>query len=227
VGTYNPQTGQRGISGQGYGVNFPADISPSDLAIGSSSLGLLVGKIGGNILDMQLTALQSKNLLKILSTPSVSTLDNQMAYTENGEQVPYVSTTSLGGTNVQFVDAVLRLEITPHVISDEYLKLQILVTNDQVDFTNEVDGNPLIVKKQTRTTLICRNGETIVIAGLVQNTTTNTNYGVPGLKDVPILGALFKSNADSQNLEDTLIFITPHVLPELNDRADKAVSSEQ
>lgn len=213
--TYTPQTGVNGISGQGFGVNFPADISPSDLAIGSSSLGLLVGKIGGNILDMQLTALQSQNLLKILSTPSVSTLDNQMAYTTNGEQVPYVSTTSLGGTNVQFVDAVLKLEITPHVISDDYLKLQIVVTNDQVDFTNDVDGNPLIIKKETRTTLICRNGETIVIAGLTQNTATKVNFGVPGLKDVPILGALFKSNADSQDLEDTLIFITPHILPEL------------
>ena len=124
---------------------------------------------------MQLTALQSKSLLKILSTPSVSTLDNQMAYTENGQKVPYVSTTSLGGTEVQFVDAVLRLEITPHVISDDYLKLQILVTNDEVDFTHEVSGNPVIDKKQTRTTLICRNGETIVIAGLTQNTTTKSN----------------------------------------------------
>ena len=216
VGTYDPQTGQRGISGQGFGVNFPANISPSDLALGSTGLGLLFGKIGGNILDMQLSALQSKSLLKILSTPSVTTLDNQMAYTENGSKVPYVSTTSLGGTEVQFVDAVLRLEITPHVISEDYLKLQILVTNDQVDFTHEVSGNPVIIKKQTRTTLICRNGETIVIAGLTQNTASKDNRGVPGLKDVPILGALFQSDAHNEDLEDTLIFITPHLLPELN-----------
>lgn len=214
--TYNPQTGVTGISGQGFGMNFPANITATQLAAGSGSLGLLYGKIAGNILDMQLTALQSKSLLKILSTPSVSTLDNQMAYTENGQKVPYVSTTSLGGTEVQFVDAVLRLKITPHVISDDYLKLQILVTNDEVDFTHEVSGNPVIDKKQTRTTLICRNGETIVIAGLTQNTTTKSNVGMPGLKDLPILGALFRSDGHTEDLEDTLIFITPHLLPELN-----------
>ena len=219
--TYTPLTGSTelgltsptGIGQQGFGVNFPVDVMTS----GGSALGLMFGKIGGNILDMQLMALQRDGKLNILSSPSITTLDNQMAFTENGEKIPYVSTSGLGGTQVQFQDAVLRLEITPHVISDDALKMKIVVKNDQVDPTRTVLGNPYIIKKQTDTTLICKDGETIVISGLTKITTQDVDKGVPGLKDAPLFKWLFSSVDDQKKMEDVLIFITPHILKQWYD----------
>jgi type IV pilus assembly protein PilQ len=201
-------TNPTGIGGQGYAVNLPVDV----MTQGGSALGLMFGRVGGNILDMQLSALERDGKLNILSSPSITTLDNQMAFTENGEKIPYVSTSGLAGTQVQFQDAVLRLEITPHVISDDVLKMKIVVKNDQVDPTRTVLGNPYIIKKQTDTTLICRDGETIVISGLTKITTQDIDKGVPGLKDAPLFKWFFSSVDDTKKMEDVLIFITPHIL---------------
>lgn len=200
-------TGQTGISGQGFGVNFPAT-----MATGSGSLGLMFGTIGGNILDLQLNALQSDGKLNILSSPSITTLDNQTAYTENGERVPYVSIDADGNQEVKFEDVVLRLEITPHVIDGENLKMQINVKKNEINEARSVQGNPAMFKKETNTTLIVRNGDTIVISGLSKMKIDDKNYGIPGLKDVPVLGWLFKSDSKSDAKEEVLIFITPHIL---------------
>ncbi|NCC25755.1 MAG: type II and III secretion system protein, partial [Deltaproteobacteria bacterium] len=125
-GDYIPTYG-RGVSGQGMGLNFPG-MDPTAQGLGSAGLGLglLVGAIGGNILEVQLSALQEQNKLNILSSPSITTMDNQMAFTENGERVPYVSYDD-GDKEVKFEDAVLRLEITPHVIDEKYLRMDILI----------------------------------------------------------------------------------------------------
>lgn len=206
-----------GISGQGFGVNFPAE---GMSATASASLGLMFGTIGGNILDLQLNALQKDNKINILSSPSITTLDNQTAFTENGERVPYVSTATSGGggstQDVKWEDAVLRLEITPHVIDGKSLKMKILVKKDEVDMTRQVQGNPFIIKKQTSTTLIVENGETIVISGLSKQRNADSTSGVPGLKDIPGLGWLFKGEGKGGEMEEVLIFITPTILPPRN-----------
>ena len=82
-------TANTGIGGQGFGVNFPA---AGLTATASGTLGLIFGTIGGNLLELQLSALQKDNKLNILSSPSITTMDNQMAFTENGMKVPYVTT---------------------------------------------------------------------------------------------------------------------------------------
>jgi type IV pilus assembly protein PilQ len=79
-----------------------------------------------------------------------------------------------------------------------------------------VDGNPFIIKKQTETTLIVRDGETIVISGLTKQLGTRSVNGVPGLKDIPVLGWLFKGEGKSDELDEVLIFITPRILPPLS-----------
>lgn len=91
----------------------------------------------------------------------------------------------MGDREVKFEDAVLRLEMTPNVIDGDNLKLKVLVKKDEVDTSRSVDGNPFIIKKQTETTLIMRNGETVVISGLTKEKGTDINAGVPGLKDIP------------------------------------------
>jgi type IV pilus assembly protein PilQ len=202
-----------GLSGQGLGLNFPASAMSS---LASGSLGLMFGTIGGNILEMQLNALQKDSQLNILSSPSITTLDNQMAFTENGERVPVNTQTVSSGTisnTTTYIDAVLRLEIKPHVIDEQTLSMKIVVKKDEVDTSRTVFGNPYIIKKQTETNLIVRNGETIVISGLTKQRTLGGDTGLPGLKDVPILGWLFKSDDRQQKMEEVLIFITPKILP--------------
>jgi type IV pilus assembly protein PilQ len=228
-GGYSPTAaGPTGISGQGFASNFPASNLTSTAA---GSLGLIFGTIGANLLEVQLQALQNDNKLNILSSPSITTLDNQKAFTENGQEVPFVTITpsTTSGTaptqSVTFKDAVLRLEITPHVIDGTNLKMKILVKKDELDFSHaaEMLGNPIITKKQTDTTLIVKDGETIVISGLSKQTKTEVENGWPGLKDVPVLGWLFKTESKKDTMEEILIFITPHIL-QVNDYRQNAAS---
>jgi type IV pilus assembly protein PilQ len=211
-GGYAPAYGSTGVGGQGFGVNFPAT---GLTASASGTLGLIFGTIGGNMLELQLSALQKDNKLNILSSPSITTMDNQMAFTENGMKVPYVTTESSGGTTtrtVKFEDVVLRLEITPHVIDGKNMKMKIVVKKDEVDSTRNVEGNPYIIKKKTETSLIVQDGETIVISGLTKQTNTLGDTGIPLFKDVPILGWLFKSESKNVGMEEVLIFITPTIM---------------
>ena len=136
-----------------------------------------------------------------------------MAYTENGEKVPYVSRNGDGDTDVKFEDAVLRLEMTPNVIDKNNLKLKVLIKKDEVDNSRAVEGNPYIVKKQTQTTLLVRSGETIVISGLSKERGNGADAGVPGLRNLPGGKYLFGATNRTSTMEEVLIFITPVILP--------------
>jgi type IV pilus assembly protein PilQ len=120
----------------------------------------------------------------------------------------------------------MRLEITPHVIDGKNLKMQIKVSKDELDFSRAADmyGNPIINKKLTETSLIVRDGETIVISGLTKETNTAGNAGWPWLKDIPVLGWAFKADSRSEDMEEVLIFITPHILKVAS--ADGRVSTD-
>jgi len=213
-----------GIGSKGFGVDFPAGSAGAailDAATGPlGTLGLMFGIIGGNLLELELQALQKDSKINIVSSPSITTLDNQKAFTENGRKVPFVTMqpSTTPGTpptqTVTFQDAVMRLEITPHVIDGKNLKMKILVSKDELDFSQAANmyGNPIIVKKHTETTLIVKDGETIVISGLTKETTDSGTAGWPWLKDVPVLGWAFKADSRSQDMEEVLIFITPHIL---------------
>jgi type IV pilus assembly protein PilQ len=212
--TYTP-TQQKGISAEGFASNFPIPNIAS--AAGAGSLGLMIGTLGGNLLEVQLQALQQDNRLNILSSPSITTLDNQKAFTENGERVPFTTLESNSGgaptQTTKFEDVVLRLEITPHVIDGKNLKMTISVKKDEVDMTRKSSlGDPFIIKKKTETVLIVRDGETIVISGLTKQRISDSTAGWPLLKDIPVLGYLFKADNKNEAMEEVLIFITPHIL---------------
>lgn len=215
-GSYIPGTfgtvapGLTGIGGQGYGVNFPA--GPIS-GVGPASLGLLFGTIGGNILDIQLSALQTDGKLNILSSPSLVTLDNQTAHTENGDEVPFLTAgTATSPPTVTWKKVGLRLEITPHVIDAKNIKMTILVKKDELDMSRAVQGNPVIIQKETKTDLVVAEGETIVISGLTKQKGSRSDGGVPWFKEVPFLGWLFKGEGKSESMEEVLIFITPNII---------------
>ncbi|ETR74547.1 MAG: type IV pilus assembly protein PilQ [Candidatus Magnetoglobus multicellularis str. Araruama] len=199
-----------GNSGNGFGVNFPASMGSGS----GASMGLMFGTMGGNILEMQLSALEAEGKINIISRPSITTLDNQTAVTTSGTEIPYITHDGDGDMDVDFKDAVLKLSITPHVIANNYLKMKIIVTKNEVDFSSDtrVMGNPVIKKRETYTTLIVQDSETIVISGLSKSIKSQSKTGVPGLKNLPGLGWMFRNSGNANNKEEVLIFITPHIL---------------
>ncbi|MFH1489512.1 MAG: type II and III secretion system protein, partial [Pseudomonadota bacterium] len=186
----------------------------ASLGGGTAALGLIFGTIGENILEVQLSALQKDGKLNILSSPSLVTLDNQMASTENGDDVPFVTPGEKAGDapTVSWKKAGLRLEITPHVIDGKNIKMTILVKKDELDFSRQVQGNPVIIQKETKTGLVVVDGETIVISGLTKQKRLDGTSGIPWLKDIPVLGWLFKGEGKSESMEEVLIFITPNIM---------------
>jgi len=193
----------------GWAVNFPANL---DAKMGMT-LGLVAETIGESLLAVQLSALQKEGKLNILSSPSITTLDNQTATIEAGDEVPY-QTVEDGEVKVEYKKAVLLLKVTPHVIEDDALKLKIITNKDELDFSRTVGGNPTVVTKKAETNVIVFDGQTTVIGGLNKETENDSESGVPLLKDIPILGYLFKGEEQSRTMQDLLIFITPHILKE-------------
>ncbi|MGD9281498.1 MAG: type IV pilus secretin PilQ [Desulfobacterales bacterium] len=175
------------------------------------SLGLVYQNIGDVLLTTQLSALQDKGKLNILSSPSITTQDNNTATIESGEEIPF-QTVEDGEVNVEFKKAVLRLTVTPHVIDNIELKMYINVHKDEADFSRTVLGNPTIITKNAETNVNLRDGQTIVIGGLNKETSSRSDTGVPYLESIPGLGYLFKRKGSDDRLEDLLIFITPHIL---------------
>ena len=194
------------------GLNQPgASISAPGAGL---ALGYLVGNVGESLLAVQLNALQRDRKLNILSNPSITTLENLKAHIESGADVPFRTVDSDGNPVVEFRKATLSLDVTPQVVEGDIVKLNIDTKKDELDFTRTVDGNPTILTKNARTNVIVANGETTVIGGLNKETLQDANSGVPGLKDVPVLGWLFKVDTKTDELEELLIFITPYILKE-------------
>ncbi|MCK5206173.1 MAG: hypothetical protein KAR15_19965, partial [Desulfobacterales bacterium] len=138
------------------------------------SLGLVYQNIGDLLLTAQLSALQDKGKLNILSSPSITTLDNQTAYIESGQDIPF-QTVEDGEVNVEYKKAVLSLRVTPHVIDNKTLKMYINVHKDEADFSQTVLGNPTIITKNAETNVIQMDGQTIVIGGLNKETTARSD----------------------------------------------------
>lgn len=171
---------------------------------------------GGETLNMQLTALARDGLINILSSPSVTTLDNETATIESGEERAYRKTTGTGNildVSLEWKKAVLKLEVTPHVIDDRRLKVEIVANKDSFDETKpQTNGEYPVNTKHAQTTLILMDGETAVIGGLARESRSESNTGIPLLKDIPWLGALFRNEGRASSKDDTMIFITPRIL---------------
>ena len=175
------------------------------------TLGLIYTRVGEYLLSTQLSALQDQGKLHILSSPSITTLDNQTALIESGQDVPFQSVED-GEVKVEYKKAVLALRVIPHVIDGETLKMYIKVNKDEPDFSRTVLGNPTIITKNAETNVIQNDGQTIVIGGLSKESSSRSDTGTPFLEDIPGLGYLFKRKSSADQLEELLIFITPHVL---------------
>jgi type IV pilus assembly protein PilQ len=193
-----------------YNVNLPA-------AVGAGSgggIGLYLGSITDSFqLDVQLTALEADGRGKIISNPKVITSDNQPARIAQGQQIPYqIITTS--GPQTEFKDAVLSLEVTPHVSKDGNIRLKIKATKDR-PITIAGSSLPGIDKKEAVSEVLIRDGQTVVLGGIYETDENNGENGLPILKNIPVLGWLFKKSTKSETKRELLIFITPVILKNL------------
>jgi type IV pilus assembly protein PilQ len=191
-------------------VNFPANFGNANQSGTGFSLGL-ISEAADRILTFELSALEEEGKLNILSSPSITTLDNVKAVIESGSEIP-IQTVANENVNITYKSAVLSLEVTPHVIQDNALKLEILTTKDEVGTLSVANSNPTILTKKASTNVILFDGQTTVIGGLKKSTSQNTDAGVPWLWKIPVLGYLFKNESKQEQMEEILIFITPHIL---------------
>jgi type IV pilus assembly protein PilQ len=195
------------------GANAPGNVN---LLTGSQngSLKLDLGNVLNTFtLDLQLQAAEHEGLLNILSAPKVATLNNQQAYIQSGIQIP-IQTVANNTVTTQYINATLRLEVTPQVTAEGTIILDINISKKEPVTSLIVAGatNAPISTKDARTRLVVRDGGTAVIGGIYKVTTNVSEDRVPGLANLPIVGHLFKNHSRDENNDELLIFITPRVI---------------
>lgn len=166
------------------------------------------------MLDLELSALQADGYGEVISTPKVLTGDKQKAKVATGQEVPYQTTTNSasGSTaSTSFKEALLSLEVTPSITPDGKVQMQLDIAKDSI--AGEAPNGELILNKNTITTnVLVNNGETVILGGVFEQTTMNSQTKVPFLGDIPYIGALFRKDTKSDDKQELLIFVTPRIV---------------
>ena len=184
--------------------------SISNLAAGAATSGIGFLQKGSTAdLKLELTAMEQDNLGRIVSNPKVFTLDNQPAIIQQGTQIPY-QTISAQGTQTQFVDATLKLEVTPSIVGDGNIVLQLKINKDSPQATGA--AQPPINKMEINTQLLMSNGQIAVIGGVFTENLVNSIQKVPILGDLPMIGWLFRNERDSDDRKQIFIFVAPQII---------------
>ncbi len=195
----------------GFGGSVTNLIGAAGFAASGGALGMTLGKLAeGFQLDMRLQAMETATQGKIISTPKILTLNNKPAKISQGTMQPY-QTVSSEGTKTEFVEATLKLEVTPHIMANGNVIMKIKATNDDVQPVTAGTAPP-INKKEATTEMVVKNGETTVIGGIYKDSESMADDGVPWLMDIPVLGWLFKSNNKTKKKSELLIFVTPRIV---------------
>jgi type IV pilus assembly protein PilQ len=162
--------------------------------------------------EVELQAAEVNGEGKVISSPRVVTLDNSPAIIEQGVSIPF-QTFENGDAQLEFVDAVLKLDVTPHITADGSIIMKIKVSrNAPDDSVATLDGTPGIAKNQVQTETLVKDGQTLVLGGIYVVDRSDTGTAVPYLSRLPFLGALFRSNAVGDNRKELLIFVSPRVV---------------
>jgi type IV pilus assembly protein PilQ len=192
-----------------YAVSLPAPVGDG----AGGALGLIFGSAGGAFnLNLRLSALENKGVVKTVSAPKIATIDNREATIGQGISIPF-SQVSASGVNTVFIEAKLELKVTPHVSADGSILLKIKATNNQPNpQLTGANGQPSISKREAETEVLVKDGETTVIGGIYTRVTSSRVNKVPFLGNLPLLGYFFRSDANQDDHTELLIFITPRIL---------------
>jgi type IV pilus assembly protein PilQ len=198
-------------NGAGTGNTIPLF---SNLGVTQPSSGLTFLNASNTVrLDFQLSMAESRGLLKVLSRPRVVTQNNIQALVKQGVRVPIVTQAQLGGPpTVTYVDAFLRLTVTPQITSENTIFLNVDVENTTPNFGQEVQGNPELITQQATTQVLVTDGGTVVIGGVIQTQNSIDISQVPLLGNLPFLGNLFKHTKVNTQNQELIFFITPRII---------------
>ena len=189
-----------------------------DLGVAEATSGFAVGFTSTDLfLTAELSALEASGEGEVVSQPKVITGDKQKASIKSGTEIPYQEGAASGATTTAFKEAVLKLDVIPNITPDDRILLDLVVNQDSVgDLVPSGNGGliPTIDTTELTTQVLVGNGETVVLGGVFKNEDLVKVEKVPLLGDIPYLGNLFKSTANSQQKTETLIFITPRILSE-------------
>ncbi|MEG7524543.1 MAG: type IV pilus secretin PilQ [Chromatiales bacterium] len=211
------------------GIENPAGSSQESLIVNlpatapSGALNLLVGKVGSYLLQLEISAMQKEGKGKVISSPRIITSDQTKASIKQGVEIPYQEATSSGATSVSFKEAVLKLDVTPHITPDDRIRMDLAINDDRIrmdlainkdspDFSRSVLGLPLLDTRKIETTVLVDNGETVVLGGVFERTKTKNVEQVPFFGDLPYVGVLFRKNEQWDENKELLIFVTPKIL---------------
>ena len=204
-----------GLTKSNTAVNFPSLFGATSTGVMTPGLGLILGS-SQFILDAKLSALENSGDGRIISSPKVTTLENEKAEIWQGKKVPVVTPgTSTNPPTVRYEDADLRLTVTPKITADkERISMVIEASNKEIDNTNVIQGNPAINTSGVTSKIVVRDGDTIVVGGVFKTNETFAKDAVPWLSEIPLLGWLFKYETKNKITREMLVFITPRIITE-------------
>ena len=183
------------------------NLSTAGAAAGSMAFAVLTGS---TLIDLEISALQAENEGEVISSPRVVTADRHTAHIEQGVEIPYLSASSSGATQVEFKKAVLSIEVTPQITPDDRVIMDLSVNNDTVG--DIFSGIPSIDTREVTTQVLVNNGDTVVLGGIYEQVTRNEVDKVPFLGDIPLIGYFFRHTLESDERRELLIFVTPKIL---------------
>ncbi|MBW2055651.1 MAG: type IV pilus secretin PilQ, partial [Deltaproteobacteria bacterium] len=155
----------------------------------------------------------------IISSPKILTLDNNEAMIKQGIEYPYPVLNPEGVTSTEYKDITLELKVTPHVTPDNRISMDIEIINKEIGAV--IHNEQSFTTKEASTELLVNDGDTVIIGGIRKSRKDTGQSGIPGLKNIPVLGWLFKTESKENQLDELLIFITPRIV-QLEKREIKA-----
>ena len=162
------------------------------------------------VLDARLMASESEGAVKIISAPKILTLDNKPAKIKQGLAYPYNKLDADGNTTTEWKDIALELEVTPHVTADDRIAMKIAIKNNEIG--EIINNETSFTTKEANTELLVDDGDTIIIGGIRKTRKATGESGVPFLKQIPVLGWLFKTKQKTDEKQELLIFISPRIV---------------
>ncbi|PMP69646.1 MAG: hypothetical protein C0187_06600 [Calditerrivibrio nitroreducens] len=213
---YSVQVGAGADPNRNYIVNLPiSDVAKAGIGAG---VGITLGNFNNTfVLNAKLNALETKGEAKIVHSPKILTMNNQKAKLESGEEIRFRETKTSTTTTIQEVDiqkdeAKTVLDITPQILNDGNILLNLSVELSEFDWTKSVDNIPAKNKNKAETQVILKDGETLIIGGLKKENLFKNEASVPLLSKIPLLGALFRNKSAGEELNELLIFVTPKIM---------------
>lgn len=215
-GMFSPEAGHYKFGGklEGNGLNdVTNNLNVNFPVTGGASAVLQVASINSRVLDLELSALEQENSVEIIASPRLLTTNKKPASIKQGTEIPYVMyNTKSEATDVEFKEAVLGLEVVPHLSTQNQILLDLIVTQNSPNSQSGSSGLITIDKQELNTQVFAKHGETIVLGGIFQHLTQKGEDKVPILGSIPFIKRLFSQTRDKISKRELVIFVTPYIL---------------